>query len=164
MDKIVVETEAKGYRTDERIGRISLIGAGMRSNPGVAAQVFRALADEAVNVDMIVQNVSVGGTTDISFTVPKTDLKVGMDVCRSHATEIGAADVLADENIAKVSLIGAGMKTHPGIAAKMFETLADTGVNIEMISTSPIRISCVVRGDQVEQAVQSLHTAFDLES
>jgi aspartate kinase len=132
--------------------------------PGIAAQLFRSLADEHVNVDMIVQNVSVGGTTDISFTVPKTDLKVGMEVCRSHAAEIGAADVLADEDIAKVSLIGAGMKTHPGIAAKMFETLAATGVNIEMISTSPIRISCVVRGDQVEQAVTSLHDAFDLES
>ena len=132
--------------------------------PGIAARLFRSLADEHVNVDMIVQNVSVGGTTDISFTVPKTDLKVGMDVCRSHAAAIGATDVLADEDIAKVSLIGAGMKTHPGIAAKMFETLAGTGVNIEMISTSPIRISCVVRGDQVERAVQSLHTAFDLES
>ena len=132
--------------------------------PGIAAQLFRSLADEHVNVDMIVQNVSVGGTTDISFTVPKTDLKVGMEVCRAHAAEIGAADVLSDEDIAKVSLIGAGMKTHPGIAAKMFETLAGTGVNIEMISTSPIRISCVVRGDQVERAVQSLHSAFDLES
>jgi aspartate kinase len=111
---------------------------------------------------MIVQNVSRHGITDISFTVPKSDLKVGMEVCRSHASEIDAEDVLADPNIAKVSLIGAGMKTHPGIAATMFETLAGGDVNIEMISTSPIRISCVVRADRVEDAVAALHDAFKL--
>ena len=130
--------------------------------PGIAARLFRSLADEHVNVDMIVQNVSLDGTTDISFTVPRADLAVGLGVCRSHADEIGAADVLADDDIAKVSLIGAGMKTHPGIAATMFETLADEGINIEMISTSPIRISCVVHSDKVERAVQVLHGAFGL--
>ncbi|MDQ1402630.1 MAG: aspartate kinase [Actinomycetota bacterium] len=131
-------------------------------HPGIAARLFRSLADEHVNVDMIVQNVSLDGTTDISFTVPVADLVVGMEVCRAHAAEIGAADVLADSDIAKVSLIGAGMKTHPGIAATMFETLASEGVNIDMISTSPIRISCVVKADKVEQAVQALHDAFKL--
>ena len=130
--------------------------------PGIAAKLFRSLADEHVNVDMIVQNVSLGGTTDISFTVPKADLAVSMEACRSHASDIGAKDVIADASIATVSLVGAGMKTHPGVTATMFETLAGEGVNIEMISTSPIRISCVVRADQVEQAVQALHTAFDL--
>ena len=130
--------------------------------PGIAARLFRSLADEHVNVDMIVQNVSLGGTTDISFTVPKTDLVVGLEVCRSHAGEIGAVEVLADSEIAKVSLIGAGMKTHPGIAATMFETLAGEGVNIEMISTSPIRISCVVHSGAVDRAVQALHRVFDL--
>ena len=130
--------------------------------PGIAARLFRSLADEHVNVDMIVQNVSLGGTTDISFTVPKTDLVVGLEVCRSHAGEIGAVEVLADSEIAKVSLIGAGMKTHPGIAATMFETLAGEGVNIEMISTSPIRISCVVHSGAVDRAVQALHRAFEL--
>ena len=130
--------------------------------PGIAAQLFRSLADEHVNVDMIVQNVSLGGTTDISFTVPKDDLDVSLAACRAHAAEIGAADVTADGSIATVSLIGAGMKTHPGITATMFETLAQESVNIEMISTSPIRISCVVRADAVERSVQALHAAFGL--
>ena len=130
--------------------------------PGVAARLFRALADRSVNVDMIVQNVSLAGHTDISFTVPKGDLQAALDTTRSLTTEIGAGEVLADEDIARVSLVGAGMKTHPGVAATMFETLAGEGVNIEMISTSSIRISCVVRGEQIEQAVRSLHAAFEL--
>ena len=130
--------------------------------PGIAARLFRSLADEHVNVGMIEQNVSIDGTTDISFTVPKADLDVSLEVCRSHSDEIGASDVLADRDIANVSLIGAGMKTHPGIAATMFETLAAEGINIEMISTSPIRISCVVHANMVERAVQALHRAFAL--
>ncbi|HVL94017.1 MAG TPA: aspartate kinase [Acidimicrobiales bacterium] len=130
--------------------------------PGIAARLVRLLADAGVNMDMIVQNVSVGGTTDISFTVPKSDLAVSLATCRDHAAEVGAADVLADAHIAKVSLIGAGMKTHPGVAATTFEALAAAGINIEMISTSPIRISCVIRADAVEQAVESLHKAFEL--
>jgi aspartate kinase len=130
--------------------------------PGIAARLFRSLADENVNLDMIVQNVSTKGHTDISFTVPRTHAAVALAVCQSHAGELRAAEVLADDGIAKVSLIGAGMKTHPGIAATMFEVLAKEGINIEMISTSPIRISCVVRADRVEDAVASLHAAFDL--
>jgi aspartate kinase len=137
--------------------------AGVPDTPGVAARLFRSLAGMNVNVDMIVQNVSLQGHTDISFTVPKTDLDRAMDVCRSHAAEISARDVLADAAIAKVSLVGAGMKTNPGVGATMFETLAASNINIEMISTSPIRITCVVRGDQVEQAVQVLHEAFGLD-
>ena len=130
--------------------------------PGIAARLFRSLADEHVNVGMIEQNVSIGGTTDISFTVPKADLTVSLQVCRSHAEEIGATEVLADSDIANVSLIGAGMKTNPGVAATMFETLAEEGINIEMISTSPIRISCVVHSGMVERAVQALHRTFAL--
>ena len=130
--------------------------------PGVAAKLFRALADRDVNVDMIVQNVSLQGTTDISFTLPTEHLVAGLDVCRAVAAEIGANEVLSDSDIARVSLIGAGMKTHPGVAAQMFETLAAESVNIEMISTSSIRISCVVRAESVERAVQSLHAAFGL--
>jgi aspartate kinase len=135
---------------------------GVPDKPGIAARLFRSLADENVNLDMIVQNVSLEGTTDISFTVPKSDLDVAVGVCRSHADEISAADVLTDDAIAKVSLVGAGMKTHPGVSAEMFETLAEHGINIEMISTSPIRITCVVRADQVEEAVLALHRAFEL--
>ena len=135
---------------------------GVPDRPGIAARLFRSLADRGVNVDMIVQNVSIHGTTDISFTVPKLELDAALEVTREHAGEIGANDVLADSGVARVSLIGAGMKTHPGIAATMFETLAKENVNIEMISTSSIRISCVVRTAEVERAVQVLHEAFSL--
>jgi len=136
---------------------------GVPDKPGIAAKLFRALADGGVNVDMIVQNVSTGGTTDISFTVPKADLDASELVTEALAGEIGATGVTHDAAIARVSLIGAGMKTHPGVAAQMFETLADEGINIEMISTSSIRISCVVRADSVEQAVVALHNAFGLD-
>ena len=137
---------------------------GVPDKPGIAARLFRALADHDVNVDMIVQNVSTQGHTDISFTVPKDDVEKSLEVARAHVDDIGAEGVQADEDIARVSLVGAGMKTHPGVAATMFEVLADSGVNIDMISTSPIRISCVVREQQAEHAVQALHTAFGLEN
>jgi aspartate kinase len=136
---------------------------GVPDRPGVAARIFRALADDNVNVDMIVQNVSVHGTTDISFTVPKADLAKSIAVMEAMAAEIGATGVTPDPEIARVSLVGAGMKTHPGVAATMFEVLAREGINIEMISTSSIRISCVVRAGDVERAVVSLHQAFALD-
>ena len=119
--------------------------AHVPDRPGIAARVFRALADQEVNVDMIVQNVSSGGTTDISFTVPKADLPASKRVTEALAPEIGATGVTHDADIGRLSLVGAGMKSHPGVAATMFEVLAGEGVNIEMISTSEIRISCVVR-------------------
>ncbi|HEX3540155.1 MAG TPA: aspartate kinase [Acidimicrobiales bacterium] len=137
---------------------------GVPDRPGVAARLFRALADRLVNIDMIEQNISIQGTTDISFTVPHADLPAALDVCRGLQPEIGATGVLADDKIATVSLIGAGMKTHPGVSATMFETLAAEGINIEMISTSPIRLTCVVREALVEQAVIVLHDAFKLEA
>jgi len=135
----------------------------MADHPGVAAGLFRALADRNVNVDMIVQNSALDGSTSISFTVPRADLAFGLDVCRSYVSDQGAGEVLTDEAIAKVSLIGAGMKSNPGVAATMFEVLAKEDINIEMISTSPIRISCVVQSDRVEDAVVALHSAFGLE-
>jgi aspartate kinase len=131
--------------------------------PGVAASLFRSLADHNINVDMIVQNSALDGTTDITFTVPRADLATGLEVCRAHVGELGGGEVLSDTDIAKISLIGAGMKSNPGVAATMFEVLAKEQVNIEMISTSPIRISCVVRAPRVEDAVQALHAAFGLE-
>jgi aspartate kinase len=137
---------------------------GVPDKPGIAARLFRGLADRSVNVDMIEQNVSLHGTTDISFTVPSQDLAVALEVAHALAPEIGAADVLADSDIATVSLIGAGMKTHPGVSATMFETLANENINIEMISTSAIRITCVVRGTLAERAVVALHDAFKLEA
>ncbi|MBV8693450.1 MAG: aspartate kinase [Actinobacteria bacterium] len=137
--------------------------AALPDRPGIAARLFRAMADQSVNVDMIVQNVSHDGTTDISFTVPMEDLDTSIEVARVLGPEIGGGEVSADRDIARVSLVGAGMKTHPGVAATMFETLAREGVNIEMISTSSIRISCIVREAQLETAVRSLHEAFKLE-
>jgi aspartate kinase len=133
---------------------------GVPDRPGLAARLFRALADRTVNVDTIVQNTSIRGTTDISFTVPKTDLKTSIEVATSLAPEMGAGEVFADDQIAKVSLVGAGMRSHPGVSATMFELLAGAGINIEMISTSPIRLSCVIRAERVDDAVQILHRAF----
>ena len=137
--------------------------SGVPDHPGLAARLFRALADRSVNVDMIVQNVSQHGTTDISFTVPTTDVPTTLQTARAFGAEIGAKEVVADAGIAKVSLVGAGMRSHPGVSATMFETLAAEGINIEMISTSTIRVTCVVRADAVERAVQALHTAFGLD-
>ena len=137
---------------------------GVPDQPGIAARLFRALADRSINVDMIEQNVSAHGITDISFTVPHEDLTVALDVSRGLAPEIGAQEVIADRDIATVSLVGAGMKTHAGVSATMFETLADAGINIEMISTSAIRITCVIREELVDKAVVALHDAFKLEA
>ncbi len=136
--------------------------SGVPDQPGIAARLFRLLADRDVNVDMIVQNVSDHGVTDISFTLPHEDLETGEGITRDLAREIGATAVSTDAGIARVSLVGAGMKTNPGVAATTFEVLAQAGINIEMISTSAIRISCIVREADVERAVQELHAAFGL--
>jgi aspartate kinase len=130
--------------------------------PGVAAAIFRAFADEAINVDMIVQNVSRDGKTDVSFTVGKEDLPRTRQVADKVTGEVGAARWTADDGVAKVSLVGAGMKTQPGVQADMFSALADEGINIEMISTSSIRITCVIRAEDVERAVRALHSRFSL--
>jgi aspartate kinase len=131
--------------------------------PGIAASIFRGLADRSVNVDMIVQNTSSDGTTDISFTVPRDELRIAIEVTEALAPEIGAKAVLTDERVAQVSIVGAGMKTHPGVTATMFEVLAAHDINIEMISTSPIRLSCVVAADAADDAVRALHSAFGLD-
>ena len=137
--------------------------AHVPDRPGVAAKLFRTLADESVNVDMIVQNVSSEGHTDISFTVPREELQRTRKVMESVVADLEAEGVLHDADIGRVSLVGAGMKTHPGVAAEMFEVLAGEGINIEMISTSSIRISCVVASGDVERAVRALHGAFGLD-
>ena len=137
---------------------------GVPDQPGVSAALFEPLASANVNVDMIVQNTSTAGTTDISFTLPKTDVANAQPIVERIAKQVGATGVTQDTNISKISLVGAGMKSSPGIAAKMFRVLADNNVNIEMISTSTIRISVVVAAPMLEKAVRSLHTAFDLDS
>ncbi len=144
------------------ITEVKLTITGVPDRPGIAARVFREIAERGINVDMIVQNTSKEGATDISFTVPKDDMGPSLEVTQIVASEVGALNSYADPGIGRVSLIGAGMKTHPGITATMFETLAKEGINIEMISTSAIRISCVVRQTDVEKAVKALHEAFDL--
>ncbi len=137
---------------------------GVPDRPGISAALFEPLASANVIVDMIVQNTSTDGTTDISFTVPKDDMAIAESVVAKVAAEIGAAGVTHDADIAKVSIVGAGMKTSPGIAARMFRVLADEAVNIQMISTSTIRISVVVARGDMERAARALHTAFELDS
>lgn len=156
MEQAIVS--AVVHDTDE--AKVTILGVPDR--PGVAAGLFRALADAGVNVDMIVQNTSADGQTDISFTVPRGELDRARPVCDAQAAGVGAREVTADDGIARVSVVGAGMRSHPGVAATVFETLAGNDINIEMISTSAIRISCVVRESQVEQAVGLLHDAFAL--
>jgi aspartate kinase len=136
--------------------------SSLPDHPGVAAKLFRAQADKSINIDMIVQNASAHGTTDISFTVPKTDLAASVETAQTTSDELGAKGVTSDSDVSRVSVIGVGMKSHPGIAALMFETLAKEEINIDMISTSTIRTSCMVRTADVERAVRSLHAAFEL--
>ena len=145
---------------DSSLAKVTV--ASVPDKPGIAARLFRALADRSVNVDDIVQNTSLHGTTDISFTVPRTDLATAVDGVTALLPELGATGVSSDVGGAKVSVIGAGMKSHPGVTATMFETLADEGINIDLISTSTIRISCIVREEDVERAARALHRAFQL--
>lgn len=135
---------------------------GVADRPGVAAHVFRALANADINVDLIVQNTSEQGVTDISFTVPHGELEKAVTICETTGGEVGFTRVTAEPAIARVSVVGAGMKSHPGVAATVFETLAANGINIEMIATSAIRVSCVVAEADVERAVVALHDSFGL--
>src|SRR5919112_614296 len=148
------------HSTEE--ARVTLLG--VPDHPGIAGRIFTALADANVNVDMIIQNepVSEGASADMSFTVPRTDVRTAREALDPVVGEVGIASVAEDPTMGKVSVVGAGMKSHPGVAAKVFATLGREGINIEMISTSPIKISCVVQGDQVTTAVKALHEAFEL--
>jgi aspartate kinase len=159
-EQLLEKAIISGVTHDTSEAKLTLIGVPDR--PGVAARVFRALADSGVNIDMIVQNVSSAGLTDISFTLPKTDLPVAEPILEAACADVEAAGWSQDSDIAKVSLIGAGMRSHPGVAADMFEALSEAGINIEIISTSSIRISCVVRAAEVERAVQAVHDKFEL--
>ncbi len=151
-----------GVVTDLSESKVTIVAVPDR--PGISAALFEPLAAANVNVDMIVQNTSHDGTTDISFTMPKADMATAQSIVGRIASEIGARGVEHDSEIAKISLVGAGMKSSPGIAAKMFRTLADLEVNIAMISTSTIRISVVTSAADLEKAARALHTAFGLDS
>ncbi|MDY6847828.1 MAG: aspartate kinase [Thermodesulfobacteriota bacterium] len=130
--------------------------------PGIASRIFSPLSHANITVDMIIQNVSSDGYTDLTFTVPKTDYKKAIKIVEETAKEVGASGVKGDENIAKVSIVGVGMRSHSGIASKMFQTLSQEGINIQMISTSEIKVSCVIESKYTELAVRVLHEAFDL--
>ena len=150
---------AVSYTTDE--AKVTL--RGVPDRPGVAARVFTALAAAHVNVDTIIQNTSESGHSDISCTIPAEDIPAADKALKEIVREIGAREYDTDAEIAKISLIGAGMRSHPGVAAKMFQTLADLGINLDMIGTSPIKISCVIEKKHVDPAVRALHTVFDLD-
>ena len=156
MEKAIIS----GIAHDSSEAKVTITSVPDR--PGIAARLFRALADADVNIDMIVQNVAAAGTTDISFTMPRADLDDTRPLLDTIASEIGSPGVVTDPNVGKVSLIGAGMRSHPGVAARTFEALAEAGINISIISTSSIRISCVVAADDVQRAVQVIHEAFRL--
>ena len=151
-----------GVVTDMTEAKVTVLG--VPDHPGISAALFEALADHNVNVDMIVQNTSTDGTTDISFTMPMADMAASEEVVRRVADEIDARDVTHDDAIGKLSLVGAGMKSSPGIAAKMFRILADDQVNIQMISTSTIRVSVIIPSVDMERAARALHMAFGLDS
>mgnify|MGYP002395451072 CR=1 FL=1 len=160
-DKEMEKVEVSGVAYDKNQAKITVIAVPDR--PGVAAKLFQAIADANIVVDMIVQNVSSDGkATDISFTVPKTDSKKTLALTKGIAAELGSTGVNLREDIAKVSIVGVGMRTHSGVAAKMFETLAKHGINIIMISTSEIKVSCVIEAKYTELAVRVLHDAFGL--
>lgn len=157
MERLVVTGVT--YKKNE--ARITL--KKVPDQPGIAAKIFTPIAEAGINVDMIIQNTRQGGQTDLTFTVPKDDFKQAMEIGRSVAKEINAEDVLGDDGIAKVSVTGVGMKNHSGVASKMFSTLARENINILLISTSEIRISCIVAEKHAELAVRALHTAFGLD-
>jgi aspartate kinase len=146
-------------------GEAKITVVGVPDKPGEAAQIFSVVAEQGVNIDMIVQNVSsvATGRTDITFTLPSTDLAVAVAALTKAQYQIGFESLQSDDQIGKVSLIGAGMRTHPGVTAKFLTALADAGINVEMISTSQIRISVVVREDELPTAVSALHSAFELD-
>lgn len=154
MEKIVVS----GVSADKNEAKISV--RRLADRPGIASMIFEALAASNINVDMIIQNLSADGFTDMTFTVPKTDLKTALKIAESVGKEIGAGKVESDDKIAKVSIVGVGMRSHAGVAAKMFTTLAKEKINIQMISTSEIKTSVVIEDTQADAAVKALHKAF----
>ncbi|MFF2524107.1 aspartate kinase [Streptomyces liangshanensis] len=163
-DRKVEQAIISGVAHDTSEAKITVVG--VPDKPGEAATIFRAIADNEINIDMIVQNVSAAATglTDISFTLPKSEGRKAIDALEKTKSKIGFDSLRYDDQIAKISLVGAGMKTNPGVTAGFFEALSDAGVNIELISTSEIRISVVTRADEVTEAVRAVHSAFGLDS
>ena len=157
-----IRNRVSGIATDTNVSKITVLGVVDR--PGIAASLFEPLTEVGISVDVIVQNASVGGATDMTFTVMRTDLARAVQVVQKVANGLGSAEVVTASDLAKLSIVGTGMQNAPGYASTMFRTLADAGINIEMITTSEIRITCLVKEAQVTEAARALHTAFDLDS
>jgi aspartate kinase len=153
--------KVRGLAHDRNVAKVTIVAVPDR--PGIARSIFDPLAEAGVNVDMIVQNVGHGGETDMSFTVPQIELGKAKKVLDPVVRDLGARELTTDASVAKVSIVGAGLHNAPGYAARMFGTLADAGVNIEMISTSEVRITCMIAEDELETALRALHAAFELE-
>jgi len=160
-DRGMEQVMVSGVTGDRNQAKVTFIGVPDR--PGIAARIFGAIGAANIIVDMIIQNVSQGDLTDLSFTIPRADLPKAVDLANRIAKDIGAKSVEVKEQIAKVSLVGVGMRSHSGVAARMFETLAHEGINIMMISTSEIKISCVIEEKSMESAICALHKAFGLD-
>jgi aspartate kinase len=159
--KMEQKKRVRGIASEEKVAKLTLIGVPDR--PGVAAGIFTPLADAGISVDVIIQNVSQHGVTDLSFTVAAADLAAAEKIVRRVAADIKAEGLATDRKVAKVSIVGTGMLGQPGIAARMFRCLADAGINIDMISTSEIRITCIVSRDRAKDAVRALHKAYQLD-
>jgi len=152
----------RGIAHDKNVAKITLLG--LPDQPGIAAMVFQPLSDNGISVDTIVQNSSSDRITDLTFTVTRADLKNAMEIIQPVAANIGAKGCISDSKLAKISIVGTGMQNHPGYAAQMFRSLYEEGINIEMITTSEIRITCIVSEENVERGVIALHKSFQLDS
>ena len=153
--------KVRGIAHDGEVAKVTV--RGVPDRPGIAAAIFEPLAEHHISVDTIVQNASVERLTDLTFTVAVDDLPKAVPIVERVAKEIGAAEVIQDAGLGKVSIVGTGIRSAPGYAARVFRTLSDAGINIDMISTGEIRITCIIRRTDVEQAVRALHKAFELE-
>lgn len=156
-----VRNKVRGIAHDLDVAKITVVGVPDR--PGIAVAIFEPLAKANISVDTIVQNASLNNITDLTFTVAKSQLEKAMAVVRPICKVIGAGDCVSDSRLGKVSIIGTGMQNTPGFAARMFTALSEQGINIQLISTSEIRITCIIAADRVKDAVQALHRAFELE-
>ena len=151
----------RGIAHNKNVAKITVLGVPDR--PGISATIFEPLAEKGISVDTIVQNASVERITDLTFTVAREDLEAAMDIVEPVAESLGAKGCISDAHLGNVSIVGTGMQHYPGYAARMFRALYEANINIEMITTSEIRITCIVAEDRVEDAVRALHTAFQLD-
>ena len=156
-----IRNKVRGIAHDVDVAKITIVG--VPDQPGIASAIFQPLAEANVSVDTIVQNASVNNINDVSFTVARSDLNKAMSIVKSVTSSIKAKDCVSDATLGKVSIVGTGMQNTPGYAATMFRTLSEQGINIQLITTSEIRITCIIAADRVKDAVIALHKAFELE-